>query len=113
MAAALAEEAPDNEDYYALLNVRREVGGGGGAGRAAGGAGGRRGRGSAPRERPPRGGGEALRERGLVSRGRCPEPLRGLGASSGASRARGSARAPRGCAGTGCGLARGELGAGG
>lgn len=37
MAAALAEEAPDNEDYYALLNVRREVGGGGGAGRAAGG----------------------------------------------------------------------------
>lgn len=25
MAAALGEEAPDNEDYYALLNVRREV----------------------------------------------------------------------------------------
>uniref|UniRef100_A0A8C3GNX5 DnaJ homolog subfamily C member 11 n=1 Tax=Cairina moschata TaxID=8855 RepID=A0A8C3GNX5_CAIMO len=25
MAAALAEEAPDNEDYYALLNVRREA----------------------------------------------------------------------------------------
>lgn len=25
MAAALGEEVPDNEDYYALLNVRREV----------------------------------------------------------------------------------------
>lgn len=25
MAAALGEEAPDNEDYYGLLNVRREV----------------------------------------------------------------------------------------
>lgn len=25
MAAALGEEAPDNEDYYSLLNVRREV----------------------------------------------------------------------------------------
>lgn len=26
MAAALGEEVPDNEDYYSLLNVRREVG---------------------------------------------------------------------------------------
>lgn len=25
MAAASGDEAPDNEDYYALLNVRREV----------------------------------------------------------------------------------------
>lgn len=38
MAAALGEEAPDNEDYYGLLNVRREVrprgrAGPGGAGR--------------------------------------------------------------------------------